>query len=115
MPSLIESTHQIHLVLGVSILMGLGYGLVFGLMGVGQDVLSPYHVPRHDSGNSSSHHDTPAQILGRELGVEVLFCVPFGIVLGGLGAAANEWVRATYLDASDYKYDMLDEDDSIMI
>lgn len=106
MPSLIESTYQIHLVLGVSIVMGIGYGLVFGLVGVGHDVLG--HT-------TTTSHESPVQMLGRELGDEILFCVPFGLVLGGLGAAANEWVRATYLSASDYKYDVLDEDDSIMI
>jgi hypothetical protein len=117
--SLIESTYQIHLVLGVSIIMGLGYGLVFGVLGVGHDVLDVHAHPPRGDGNATSSHESPVQMLGRELGTEILFCVPFGVVLGGLGAAANEWVRATYIEADGdlkYQYDVLDEEDeSILI
>ena len=94
---LVESSAQVHLVLIISMLMGIGYGFSFGAMDVGKTA-------------------TNTEQLQSQLERQEFFCLPFGIALGGIGAAINEYFRYNQSSASDrYKYSPLfqDDDDAI--
>lgn len=83
-PVLIESQQQVHLVLAVSIFMGIGYGIFFAALEVGKTA-------------------TDTAELQSQLGREEVFCVPFGLVVGGAGAAYNEYLRNKQMNANEYK------------
>jgi hypothetical protein len=74
---LVESPIQVWLVVTLSIITGLTYGLIFGLVQL--DELTEKHHSR--------------QRLYHSLGRTELFSLPFGAVLGGMGAVLNEWLR----------------------
>lgn len=98
-PALIESIQQVNLIMATSAVMGLGYGVFFGLLDVGK---------RADTSSNLRH-----QLLHEEM-----FCVPLGIVVGALGAAANEYIRNREITRADYKYSPIfndDEDDDNLI
>lgn len=94
---LVESPAQVHLVLFISVVMGIGYGYTFGFMDVGKTA-------------------TNTEQLQSQLEKQEIFCLPFGVVLGALGAGLNEYYRYNQSSASDrYKYSPLfqDDDDAI--
>mmetsp|Transcript_19785 Transcript_19785/g.24121 ORF Transcript_19785/g.24121 Transcript_19785/m.24121 type:complete len:209 (+) Transcript_19785:362-988(+) len=63
-PGIIETGSQINLLLAMSVIMGLGYGILFGALDVGGDVEKMKH---------------PAAQLSRQMGHDELFCLPFGM------------------------------------
>lgn len=98
--AIIETEAQINLLLVMSVIMGTGYGLLFGLLDVGGDV----ELAKH-----------PASLLSKQMGREELFCIPFGIVCGGIGAGLNEYLRFKNRKAQGYKYSPLFQDDDFDI
>uniref|UniRef100_A0A7S2RIS2 Uncharacterized protein n=1 Tax=Mucochytrium quahogii TaxID=96639 RepID=A0A7S2RIS2_9STRA len=95
--ALIESAEQVNLVLIVSVIMGFGYGIFFGLLDVGK---------KAHTGNQ----------LRRQLVHEEIFCVPFGITLGACAALYNEYLRQRQIKEGEYKYSPLytDEQDDMI-
>lgn len=69
---LVESETQVYLVVTTAILMGFSFGMIFGLLDVEDEKISHLRVA-----------------LMREQSI----CYPVGAVLGGLGAAINQWLR----------------------
>ena len=116
-PSLVESDRQIYLILFVSLIMGVTYGFLFGLFDVGR---SP-HV--HSSAQLARqlgtvhaliiivfwHHPSMSKVF--YLGHEEVFCIPFGLVVGGIGGGLNEWLRHRQDQTAAYKYSPLFQDD----
>lgn len=74
---LIESTEQVWMILALSVITGVTYGLIFGLVQLGE--------------MSTAYHSR--EELLKSLSLSELFCLPFGFVLGMVFAAINEWLR----------------------
>lgn len=74
---LIESPVQIWLVLLIAVITGVTYGIIFGVVQLEE--------------MTEKHHSRDR--LMRSLGKTELFSLPFGLVLGALGALGNEYLR----------------------
>ena len=74
---LIESPIQVWLVLLISVVTGVAYGLIFGLVQIEEMTVQ--------------HHSRDRLMLS--LGRTELFSLPFGAVVGGLGAIINDLIR----------------------
>lgn len=86
--AIIQSENQVYLVVGTSLVMGGLFGFIFGWLDV--EDASFYHL---------------RVALMREESV----CYPIGAVVGGLGAAANQWLRES--QQKEYKFDPIRDDD----
>jgi hypothetical protein len=74
---LIESSIQVWLILSISILTGITYGLIFGLVQIEE--------------MTAKSHSRERMI--QSLGMTELVSLPFGAVIGGLGSLVNEYIR----------------------
>lgn len=79
---LFESSNQVWLVLFLSIITGLTYGFTFGMQ-------EEHGLVEAQKDSDTLHVEFFVQSLGKSL----LFTLPFGFVLGCLGAAMNEYLR----------------------
>eukprot|EP00455_Lapot_gusevi_P020193 TRINITY_DN2145_c0_g1_i2.p2 TRINITY_DN2145_c0_g1~~TRINITY_DN2145_c0_g1_i2.p2 ORF type:complete len:237 (+),score=59.26 TRINITY_DN2145_c0_g1_i2:74-784(+) len=84
---LIETETQVYLLAASALAMGSVFGLIFGLLDVEDEKLGSLRVA-----------------LLREQSI----CYPIGVVLGGLAACANQYLRE---NASEYRFDPLASDE----
>lgn len=95
---LVESPVQVWLIMVVSIVSGITYGLIFGL--VQMEEMTEKHHSRYR--------------LMRSLGMTEVFSLPFGAVLGGATALVNEYLRHKNMIATlrkDIEYKPLEASD----